>query len=355
MRLQDCCNIEDFRMLARRRLPAPIFDFIDGGAEDEVTLRRNTESFDQVDLLPNILAGMTSVDLSTTVLGQKLKMPLILSPTAMQRLYHQDGELAVARVADKFGTLYCVSTMSTTSLEDIAASSGGAKLFQLYMHKDQGLNRDLLSRCREAGYQSLALTVDTITSGNRERDRRSGMTTPPKLTIRSLMSFALHPHWTFSYLLGGKFVLANVAQYVKQGSDIATSVLDYINSQMKSDISWEDAESIRKEWDGPFAIKGLMSVEDARRAVDIGASAIIISNHGGRQLDGARTPFEQLSEIVDNVGGRIEVIMDGGIKRGSRQGACPGGDSLLRRQIFFISAGRRRRAGRRAGAGADIQ
>ena len=343
MKLKDCCNIEDFRMLAHRRLPAPIFDFIDGGAEDEVTMKRNTESFNEVDLIPHVLAGMTSVDLSVNVLGQKLKMPLILSPTAMQRLYHQDGELAVARIAEKYGTMYCVSTMSTTSLEDIAASSGGPKLFQLYMHRDEGLNRDLLARCRQAGYQALALTVDTITSGNRERDRRSGMTTPPKLTIKSLMSFALHPDWTISYLLGSKFVLANVAQYVKQGSDIASSVLDYINSQMKSDISWEDAETIRKEWEGPFAIKGLMSVEDARRAVDIGASAIIISNHGGRQLDGARTPLEQLSEIVDNVGGKIEVILDGGIKRGSQvvkalalgATACSGGRFFL----FPLAAG----------------
>lgn len=343
MKLKNCCNLEDFRNLARRRLPSPIFDFIDGGADDELTLRRNTESFNQVDLIPDILAGMSTVDMSTTVLGQHLKIPLFFSPAAMQRLYHQDGELAVARVAEKFGTLYCVSTMSTTSLEDIASATGAPKLFQLYMHKDQGLNRDLLKRCKEAGYQALALTVDTVVAGNRERDRRSGMSTPPKLTVRSLLSFALHPEWTISYFLGSRFELANVARYVKQGSDIASSVLDYINSQMNSSISWSDAESIRKEWDGPFAIKGIMSVSDARRAVDIGASAIILSNHGGRQLDGSRTPFEQLTEIVDSVGDKIEVILDGGIKRGSHvikalalgARACCGGRFFL----FPLAAG----------------
>jgi L-lactate dehydrogenase (cytochrome) len=343
MKLKDCFNIDDFRRLAKRRLPSPIFNFIDGGAEDEVTLRRNTEAFNQVDLIPHTLAGMETVDMSTTVLGQQLKTPLFFSPVAIQRLFHQDGELAAARVAAKYGTLFGVSTMSTTSLEDIAAATQGPKLFQLYMHRDQGLNRDLVSRCKEAGYQALALTVDTVVSGNRERDRRTGMTTPPKLTLKSLLSFALHPEWTISYFLGTRFELANVAAYVNQGSDIASSVQDYINNQMHSNISWADAESVRKDWDGPFAIKGILSVEDAKRAVDIGATAIILSNHGGRQLDAARTPFEALTEIVDGVGDRIEVILDGGIKRGSHvlkalalgARACSGG----RFYIFPLAAG----------------
>lgn len=337
MKLRDCHNIEDFRKLAQRRLPSPIFNFIDGGAEDEITLRRNTQSFDYCDLVPSVLAGMNSVDLSTTVLGQKLNMPVILSPTAMQRLYHQDGEKAVARVAEKYGTMYCVSTMSTTSLEEIASSAGGPQLFQLYMHKDKGLTRDLIARCKDAGYHALALTVDTVVSGNRERDYRSGMTTPPTLTLKSLISFAMHPGWTFGYFLGEKFILANVAKYIKQGSDIASSVFDYINTQMDSVISWSDAEMVRKEWGGPFAIKGIMSASDAIKAVEVGASAIILSNHGGRQLDASRTPFEQLQEIVDKVGDRIEIIMDGGIKRGSHilkalalgAHACSGGRFYL--------------------------
>ena len=343
MKLEDCFNIDDFRRLAKRRLPSPIFNFIDGGAEDEVTLRRNTEAFNQVDLIPHTLAGMETVDMSTTVLGQQLKTPLFFSPVAIQRLFHQDGELAAARVAAKYGTMFGVSTMSTTSLEDIASATRGPKLFQLYMHRDQGLNRDLVTRCKEAGYQALALTVDTVVSGNRERDRRTGMTTPPKLTLKSLLSFAMHPQWTISYFLGTRFELANVASYVKQGSDIASSVQDYINNQMHSNISWSDAESVRKEWGGPFAIKGILSVEDAKRAADIGATAIILSNHGGRQLDAARTPFEALSEIVDSVGDRIEVILDGGIKRGSHvlkalalgARACSGG----RFYIFPLAAG----------------
>ena len=343
MKLKDCCNIADFRGLARRRLPSPIFNFIDGGADDEWTLRRNTEAFNQVDLIPRTLTGMETTDLSTTVLGQRLKMPLLFSPVAIQRMFHQDGELASARVADKYGSMFCVSTMSTTSLEDIAAATPGPKLYQLYMHRDEGLNRDLVSRCREAGYQALALTVDTVVSGNRERDRRTGMTTPPAFTLNSLLSFAMHPEWTLSYLFGTRFELANVANYVKQGSDIATSVLDYINSQMKTDISWKDAEDIRKVWDGPFAIKGILSVEDAKRAADIGASAVFLSNHGGRQLDASRTPFEALTDVVDSVGDRIEVILDGGIKRGSHvlkalalgARACSGGRFF----IFPLAAG----------------
>ena len=337
MNLRSCHNIEDFRSLARKRLPSPIFDFIDGGAEDEFTLKRNTQSFDYCDLVPDVLAGMESVELSTTIMGQKLNLPVLLSPTAMQRLYHQDGEKAVARVAAKYGAMYCVSTMSTTSLEEIASSTQGPKLFQLYMHKDKGLTRDLIARSRQAGYHALALTVDTVVSGNRERDYRSGMTTPPTLTLKSLISFALHPAWTIGYFLGEKFVLANVEQYVKQGSDIASSVFEYINTQMDSCISWSDAEMVRKEWGGPFAIKGIMSVSDARKAVDVGASAIIISNHGGRQLDASRTPLEQLKYIVDEVGGEVEIILDGGIRRGSHilkalalgANACSGGRFYL--------------------------
>jgi L-lactate dehydrogenase (cytochrome) len=337
MRLKNCHNIDDFRKLARQRLPAPIFHYIDGGADDEITLLRNTTSFDTCDLVPDVLTGVRSVDLSTTVFGQKLQFPLLMSPTAMQRLFHHEGERAIARVAERMGTMYGVSTIGTRSIEEMGALTAGPKLFQLYIHKDKGLTRDLINRCRAARFDALALTVDTIVSGNRERDYRTGMTTPPQLTLQSLLSFALHPEWTANYLLREKFEIANVAKYIRQGTDIASSVVDYLNDQIEPCITWADAEAIRKEWGGPFAIKGVMSVADARRAVEIGASAIMISNHGGRQLDGSRAPFDQLQAIVDAVGGEIEIILDGGIRRGTHvlkalamgATACSGGRMYL--------------------------
>ena len=343
MRINDCHNTEDFRKLARRRLPAPIFHYIDGGADDEVTLRRNTEAFNSWDLIPNVLAGMETLDLSTTVLGCKLDLPLFLAPTAMQRLFHHDGEKAVASVAAQMGTLFGVSTIATTSIEEIGAYTRGPKLFQLYVHRDQGLTNDLIERCKASRFDALALTVDTIVSGNRERDFYTGMTTPPRFTLSSLASFALHPGWTLNYLFRKKFELANVARYIRQGTDVTSSVVEYINSQMATNISWDDARRIRESWGGPFAIKGVISVADARRAVDIGATAIMISNHGGRQLDGSRAPLDQLAEIVDAVGDRIEVILDGGIRRGTHvlkalalgAKACSGG----RLYLYALTAG----------------
>ena len=317
MSVKDCYNIEDFKKLAKKNLPAPIFHYIDGGADDETTLKRNTDSFSKCDLIPNILASVGEPDLSIDVFGHKIDMPLFLSPTAMQRLYHHDGDKASAKAAEKFGTFYSMSTMATSSIEEIANISGGPKLFQLYIHKDQSLTDNLIDRCKNAGFKGLCLTVDTVVAGNRERDHRTGFTTPPKLTLKSLLSFVAHPKWTLNYLTHGKFQLANVAHFTKKGSSIAKSVIEYINEQYDPAMSWKDAEYCVKRWKGPFALKGLMSVEDAKRAVDIGASAIMLSNHGGRQLDGSRAPFDQLPAIVDAVGGKIEIIVDGGIRRGT--------------------------------------
>ena len=308
MSIKHCYNIEDFRKLAKRNLPSPIFHYIDGGADDETTLRRNTDSFAKCDLIPNILANVGEPDLSVNVFGHKIDMPLFLSPTAMQRLYHHDGDKASARAAEKFGTFYSMSTMATSSIEEISNISGGPKLFQLYIHKDQSLTDNLIDRCKSAGFKGLCLTVDTVVAGNREKDHRTGFTTPPKLTLKSLMSFAAHPRWTINYLTHEKFKLANVAHFTKNGSSIAKGVMEYINEQYDPAMSWKDAEYCVKRWKGPFALKGLMSVEDAKKAVDIGASAIMLSNHGGRQLDGSRSPFDQLPAIVDAVGGKIEII-----------------------------------------------
>ncbi len=336
MRLKNCYKTEDFRQLAKRRLPSPIFDYIDGGADDEVTLRRNTESFDTCDLVPNVLAGVDSVDLSTEVLGQRLDFPLIMSPTAMQRLFHHDGERALAKAAENLGTMFSVSTIGTRSIEELGAFAA-AKLFQIYIHNDPALTTDLIARCKEAKYDALALTVDAIVAGNRERDYMSGMTTPPKLTPKSLLSFALHPEWSLNYVFREKFDLPNVSKFINVGSNVQSSIVDYINTQMKRSISWDDAAQMIEEWGGPFAIKGVMSVDDARRSVDAGASAIMVSNHGGRQLDGSRSPFDQLDAIVDAVGGQIEIILDGGVRRGTHvlkalakgATACSGGRMYL--------------------------
>ena len=343
MSLNDCYNFEDFRKLAKKNLPAPIFHYIDGGSDDEVTLKRNTESFLKCDLVPNILAGVGEPDLSTTVFGQKIDMPLFLSPVAMQRLFHHDGDKASARAAEKFGTFYSMSTMATSSIEEIANISGGPKMFQIYIHKLKGLTDNLIDRCKSSGFKSMCLTVDTVTAGNRERDHHWGFTTPPKLTLKSIISFMKRPGWTFNYLTHERFQMANVKDFTKKGTSITKGVMEYINEQYDPAMSWKDAEYCIKRWKGPFAIKGLMSVEDAKRAVDIGASAILLSNHGGRQLDGSRSPFDQLPAIREAVGDKLEIILDGGVRRGTHvikalslgATACSFGKSFL----FGLGAG----------------
>jgi L-lactate dehydrogenase (cytochrome) len=343
MRLTDCYRLEDFRKLARKRLPAPIFHYIDGGSDDETTLRRNSSAFDDVDLVPSVLAGVDSVDLSVEVLGAKLKMPLFFAPTAMQRLFHHEGERAIARVADEFTTMFGVSTVGTRSIEELGALTDAPKFFQIYVHKDPALTTNLIERCRAARFNALALTVDTVVAGNRERDYHSGMTTPPKLSLGGLLSFAAHPGWSMNYLLRERFDLPNVSEFIAEGSSAQMSIVDYINTQMKRSIDWDDAAAMIEEWGGPFAIKGVMSVADARRSVEVGASAIMISNHGGRQLDGSRAPFDQLAAILDEVGGEIEVILDGGIRRGTHvlkalamgATACSGG----RMYLYALAAG----------------
>lgn len=318
MRLSDCHNVRDFRELARRRLPAPVFHYIDGGADDEVTLARNTAAFDDVDLVPDVLKGLETVDLSVEVLGRRIAMPLMLSPTALQRLFHWQGERAVGREADAFGTWFGISSLATIALEEIGARVRAPKMFQLYVHRDEGLNAALIDRAKAAGFDALTLTVDTAVGGNRERCLKTGFTSPPRLTPASLLSYARRPGWVWNFLVRERFRLPNLETHVAAGTRTAMSVGDYFTKMLDPRLDWKAAERIRVRWgDRPFCLKGVMSVADARRAIDIGASAIMVSNHGGRQLDGARAPFDQLAEIVDAVGDRIEVILDGGVRRGT--------------------------------------
>jgi L-lactate dehydrogenase (cytochrome) len=336
MKLSDCHNVADFRRLAKLRLPSPVFDYIDGAADDEVTKDRNTSAFDRCDLVPNVLAGIDQIDMSVTVMGQKIAMPLMLSPTALQRLFHWQGERAVAAVAERMGTWFGISSLATVSIEEI----GGVKtpkLFQLYVHKDKGLNRSMIERCKAAKFDAIALTVDVAVSGNRERCLRSGFTSPPRFTPASVLSYASHPAWVFNYLFREKFALPNLNTHVAEGTNVALSVADYFNTMLDPTMNWKMAADIAKDWGGQFALKGVMSVDDAKRAIDIGATAIYVSNHGGRQLDGSRSPFDQISEIADAVGGRIDIICDGGIRRGSHvlkalaagATACSGGRLYL--------------------------
>ena len=337
MNLKHCYNFQQFRRLARKRLPGPIFHYIDGAADDEVTYRRNTQAYEECDLVPNVLAGVENIDMSTTVMGKKIDLPLFLSPTALQRLFHHEGEFAVARAAENYGTWFGISSLGTASIEAIGAAIDTPTMFQLYYHKDKGLTNSMIERCKAADFDAIALTVDTIVGGNRERDLVTGFTSPPRLTLGSALSFATHPRWTMNYLFREKFELSQLKDYVDEGTNISLSVSDYFSTMLDQSMDWKAAEEIRKHWGKQFCLKGIMSVEDARRAVDIGATAIMVSNHGGRQLDGSRAPFDQLAEIVDAVGDKVDVICDGGIQRGTHvlkalsvgAKACSGGRLYL--------------------------
>ena len=337
MGLNDCHNVSDFRALAKARLPSPIFNYIDGAADDERTKDRNTTAFDDCDLVPNVLAGVSEIDMSTTVMGKRIAMPLMLSPTALQRLFHWQGERAVGATAQAFDTWFGISSLATVSIEEVGETIKSPKLFQLYIHKDKGLNRSMIERCKAAKFDAIALTVDTIVSGNRERCLRSGFTSPPRFTPASVLSYATHPGWVANYLFREKFALPNLQTHVAEGTNVAVSVAEYFNTMLDTSMDWKMAEKVRADWGGEFCLKGIMSVEDAKRAVDIGATAIMVSNHGGRQLDGSRSPFDQIAEIADAVGGKIDIICDGGVRRGSHvlkaiaagATACSGGRLYL--------------------------
>ena len=316
MRLADCHNFRDFRELARRRLPGPIFDYIDGAADDEVTYRRNTASFERCDLVPSVLRGADDVDLSVSVMGQKLALPVYCSPTALQRLFHHEGERAVAAAAAKFGTMFGVSSLGTASIEEVRKAFPTPQVYQFYFHKDRGLNRAMMQRAKAAGVDAMMLTVDSITGGNRERDLRTGFSIPFRLTLGGMLQFARKPRWGLNYVTHERFALPQLQEHVDFGGD-ALSIGRYFTEMLDPSMTWDDVAQMVREWQGQFCLKGVMSVDDAKRAVEIGCTGIVLSNHGGRQLDGSRAAFDQLAEVVDAVGDRIDVMMDGGVQRGT--------------------------------------
>jgi isopentenyl diphosphate isomerase/L-lactate dehydrogenase-like FMN-dependent dehydrogenase len=316
VRLNHCHNFHDFRELARRRLPGPIFDYIDGAADDEVTKRRNAASFEDCDLVPNVLRGVKDVDLSVTVMGQKLAVPFYCSPTALQRLFHHQGERAVAAAAAKLGTMFGVSSLGTVGLEELRKAYVTPQVYQFYFHKDRGLNRAMLERAKEAGIDVMMLTVDSITGGNRERDLRTGFTIPFRLTLGGMLQFAMKPKWGLNYVTHERFNLPQLDEHVDMGGG-PMSIGRYFSEMLDPSMNWDDVAEMVQTWQGHFCLKGIMSKLDAKRAADVGCTGIVLSNHGGRQLDGSRAAFDQLAEVVDAVGDRLDVMMDGGVQRGT--------------------------------------
>ena len=315
-RLADCHDIADLRRLARRRLPAAVFHFADGGAEDEATLRRNTRAFDALPLTPRYLVDVGAIDTSTEALGLRLDWPVMLAPTGLSRVFHRDGELGAARAAARAGALYTLSSGASTRLEDVAAASDGPVMFQIYCYRDRGLTAEFIDRCKAARYHALCLTIDVPVPGYRQRDLYTGASLPPRPSLGGVFDALRRPAWLRGYLAGPPIRIENVAHRLSAADRSPRSVMRYVTEQFDPAIDWRDAAWMIERWGGPFVIKGVLSVADARRAADIGASAISVSNHGGRQLDGAPAAIERLGPVVDAVGDRIEVLLDGGVRRG---------------------------------------
>jgi L-lactate dehydrogenase (cytochrome) len=316
-RLSRAANVADLRLLARRRLPGGVFDYIDGGAEDELSLRRNVAAYRRAELVPRVLRDVSGIDTSTTLLGRPLPMPLVVAPIGFTRTASPGGELDVSRAAARAGLPYTLSTMATRSIEEVAAVSRGPKWLQVYVWRDRGLVKEMLSRAKEAGFEAIAITVDTAVLGRRERDVRRGFTMPPQLGLGTLVDGLLHPGWTWAFARAEPITFANVAASKAPEEGQPVRLAEYMNSQFDPALSWSDLDWFRAEWDGPIVLKGIQSVADARLAADAGVAAIALSNHGGRQLDGAPAILELVPPVVDAVGDRVEIICDGGVRRGS--------------------------------------
>jgi L-lactate dehydrogenase (cytochrome) len=317
-RLARAASVADLRAIARRRLPRGVFDYIDGAAEDERTLAANSAAFAAVTFRPRVLRDVGQVDPSTTLIGRPLPLPLVLAPTGFTRIADPDGELAVARAAARAGLPYTLSTLSTRSIEEVAAASAGPRWFQVYVWRDRGLVKEMIGRAAAAGYEALVLTVDTAVLGRRERDVRRGFSLPPKIGLGTLVDGAVHPGWTWRFLRSEPIRFANVQESAGVGDGTtAVTLSDYVNTQFDPGLSWRDVEWMRSEWRGPLVLKGIQTVDDARLAAGAGVEAIALSNHGGRQLDSAPAPLDLVAPVADAVGDRLEIICDGGVRRGS--------------------------------------
>lgn len=316
-RLRKGVSVAELRTIARRRLPRGVFDYIDGGAEDELTLDSNSRAFQRMTFRPRVLRDVGEVDISTTLLGKPLPIPLVLAPTGFTRIADAQGELAVARAAARAGIPYTLSTLGTRSIEEVAAVGSGRLWFQVYVWRDRGLVAEMIQRAAASGYEALCLTVDTAVLGKRERDVRRGFTLPPKLGLSTILDGMAHPGWTWDFVRAEPIVFANVAgREVGDGAE-AVSLAEYVSRQFDPGLSWDDVAWFRSQWTGPLVLKGIQTVDDAMIAADSGVDAIALSNHGGRQLDSAPAPLDLLPAVVNEVGDRVEVICDGGVRRGS--------------------------------------
>ena len=340
--LSGCHSIADLRRAARRRLPRAVFDYMDGAAEDEVTLYRNQADFGRYELLPHFLVDVENIDLRTRVLGADLDVPYVLAPTGMSRLFHHTGERSVARAAEKARTLYSLSSMATVSIEDIARIGTGPKMLQLYVWRDRGILKDFIQRAKANGYTALCLTVDLPLTGQRERDLKNGFTVPPQLRLSNIIDTMMHPDWLLQFLTSPRIRLENVVKSAGASQNLF-SVIEYTASQFDPTVTWDDMAWMIEEWGGPFAIKGILTAGDAQRALETGVSALILSNHGGRQLDHAPSPISVLPEVVDALGDKVEIILDGGVRRGTDvlKALCLGANAVMvgRAYLFGLGAG----------------
>jgi L-lactate dehydrogenase (cytochrome) len=317
MGISRCFNVMDFRRIAKRRLPAPVFHYIDGGADDEWTMRRNTEAFNDYELLPTHLSDVSSIDVRSTLFGKPIDWPVMIAPTGASRLFHREGEPAVARAAAQFNMPYSLSTVGTTTIEEIGTIGDHPKVFQIYVFRDREMTKSFVARCKEANYTALCLTVDTPVAGNRERDNHFGMMATAKPALRSVPSMLRHPGWLYRAVVRKDMELVNITQSENAPKFTDMSVKDFIDSQFDRSLTWKDVEWLAGEWGGPLIIKGVQTVDDCRKAADAGATAVMLSNHGGRQLEGSPAPVDCIAAVADALRDRLEIICDGGIRRGT--------------------------------------
>ena len=316
-RLRRAASVADLRRIAKRRLPGGVFDYIDGAAEDERTLAANVRAFADTGFRPRVLRGIAGIDITSSILGAPLAYPLVLAPTGFTRIADPQGELAVARAAARAGLPYTLSTLSTRSIEEVRAVSDGRLWFQVYAWRDRALVKEMIERAASARYEALVLTVDTAVLGRRERDVRRGFSLPPSIGPRTLVDGALHPSWTWAFIRSEPIRFANVVGRDVGDGASPVKLSDYINTQFDPALSWHDVDWLRSVWNGPIIVKGIQTVADAELAADAGVEAIALSNHGGRQLDGAPAIFPLVAPVADAVGGRVAIICDGGVRRGS--------------------------------------
>ena len=317
MGINRCNNIMDFRRIAKRKLPAPVFHYIDGGADDEWSLRRNTDAFDDYELLPAQLSDVSNVKLKSRLFGKDVDWPVMIAPTGASKLFHAEGEPAVVRAADKFGMVYGVSTIATTTIEDVAAIGSNPKMFQIYVFKDRGLTSQFVERCKASKYDALCLTVDTPVAGNRERDHVYGMMASAKPALASVPSMLRHPGWLYRAVIRKDMELVNITAGLDSEAFTDTSIKQFIDAQFDRSLTWKDVEWLAAQWDGPLVVKGVQTVDDCRKAANSGATAVMLSNHGGRQLEATPAPVDCIAAVADALHDRLEIICDGGIRRGT--------------------------------------